>query len=229
MAVASGAIRLIRPVRTARSDLDERVDAGARSWSRRRATQSTPGGQVVDELGPARRRPSGSGGRRRWRAGRPSGHGTRRSRGRAHRRRRPRPSAASGRRRRPAARSRAWRRAPWRSPAAASIAARSPETTTWPGEFRFATPKTPCADARSTSSGSAGVVEADDRGHAPVAARPEACISRPRSRTSRTPSASERALAATSAEYWPIEWPAENAGPAASTPSSAQRARTAAR
>ena len=28
-------------------------------------------------------------------------------------------------------------------PSAASIAGRSPDTTTWPGELRFATPKTP--------------------------------------------------------------------------------------
>ena len=35
----------------------------------------------------------------------------------------------------------------------ASIAGRSPETTTWPGEFRLATPNTPCSEARATSSG----------------------------------------------------------------------------
>ena len=47
---------------------------------------------------------------------------------------------------------------------------------------------------------------------APSRPWPDACISRPRSRTSRTPSARSSAPAATSAEYWPIEWPAAKAG-----------------
>ena len=58
---------------------------------------------------------------------------------------------------------------------------------------------------------------------------PEACISWPRRRTSRTASPRSRAPAATRAEYWPIEWPAANAGAGASMPSAAQRARIAAR
>ena len=55
-------------------------------------------------------------------------------------RRRPRPSAASGRPPRPAGRSPSGRRAPSRASAAASMAARSPDTTTWPGALRLATP-----------------------------------------------------------------------------------------
>ena len=58
---------------------------------------------------------------------------------------------------------------------------------------------------------------------------PEACISRPRSRTRRTPSARSSAPAATRAEYWPIEWPAAKAGAGTSTSSAAQRSRTASR
>ena len=37
---------------------------------------------------------------------------------------------------------------------AASTAGRSPDTTTWPGELRFATPKMPWSPAATTSSGS---------------------------------------------------------------------------
>ena len=64
---------------------------------------------------------------------------------------------------------------------------------------------------------------------APSRPRPDACISRPRSRTRRMPSASERTPAATSAEYWPIEWPAAKAGRGSATPAAAQRSRSAAR
>ena len=56
------------------------------------------------------------------------------------------------------------------SSAPASMAGRSPETTTWPGAFRFATTKTPCAEARGDQLGQTGVVEADERGHRAVAA-----------------------------------------------------------
>ena len=38
--------------------------------------------------------------------------------------------------------------------APASMAGRSPDTTTWPGALRLATTNTPCAEAPSTSSGS---------------------------------------------------------------------------
>ena len=55
--------------------------------------------------------------------------------------------------------------------AAASIAARSPETTTWPGELRFATAKMPCADAWRDELRDRRVVESEDRGHRAVAAR----------------------------------------------------------
>jgi hypothetical protein len=47
---------------------------------------------------------------------------------------------------------------------------------------------------------------------APSRPWPDACISRPRSRTRRIAVAERRAPAATSAEYWPIECPAANAG-----------------
>ena len=60
---------------------------------------------------------------------------------------------------------RAGRRGPWRRPRLASTAARSPETTTWPGELRLATPKAAVGRAWATQLGQPGVVEADDRGH----------------------------------------------------------------
>ena len=44
---------------------------------------------------------------------------------------------------------------------------------------------------------------------APLRSLPEACIWRPRSRTSRTASDREIEPAATRAEYWPMEWPAQ--------------------
>ncbi len=51
---------------------------------------------------------------------------------------------------------------------------------------------------------------------------------RPRSRTRRTPSSREMTPAATSAEYWPIECPAANAGVGAERPAAAHRSRNAA-
>ena len=59
---------------------------------------------------------------------------------------------------------------------------------------------------------------------APGRPAPDACISRPRSRTSRRPSAKDTEPAATSALYWPIEWPALKVG-RTSTPASCQRSR----
>ena len=97
---------------------------------------------------------------------------------------------------------------PFAIAAAASIAARSPDTTTWPGAFRFATANTPCADARSTSSGIAASSSPRIAAIAPSRPEPLACMRIPRSRTRRRPSGSVNALAATIAEYWPIEWPA---------------------
>ena len=89
--------------------------------------------------------------------------------------------------------------------AAASIAARSPDTTTWPGALRLATPNVPWAPAAATSSGSRASSRPMIAAIAPSRPAPDACIRRPRSRTSRSPSASEMTPAATSAEYWPIE------------------------
>ena len=56
------------------------------------------------------------------------------------------------------------------SSAPASMAGRSPETTTWPGALRLATTKTPCASARLDQLGESRVVEADERRHRAVAA-----------------------------------------------------------
>ena len=47
---------------------------------------------------------------------------------------------------------------------------------------------------------------------APSSPEPDACMARPRARTSRMPSSREMTPAATSALYWPIEWPAAKAG-----------------
>ena len=94
------------------------------------------------------------------------------------------------------------------SSAAASIAARSPDTTIWPGEFRFATAKTPCFDAPSTRAGTEASSRPRIAAIAPSRPAPLACIRRPRSRTRRMPSGRLSALEATIAEYWPIEWPA---------------------
>ena len=115
------------------------------------------------------------------------------------------------------------------SSAPASTAARAPETTTWPGAFRFATTKMPCAEAAATSSGSRASSRPMRAAIAPSRPPPDACMRRPRSRTSRMPSASEMTPAATSAEYWPIEWPAAKAGRGSSIPAAAQRSRIAAR
>ena len=54
--------------------------------------------------------------------------------------------------------------------APASIAARSPDTTTWPGELRLATTKVPWAERRGDELGQPRVVEADEGGHRAVAA-----------------------------------------------------------
>ena len=154
MASASGAMRLMRPVRTLPGPTSMNVvDAGG-GHPLDRADPVDAGGEVLDELGPARRR-------RRDRAGvgigeerRRSGRGTRRRRGPSRM-----PSAAS-------AMSGEWaatdtgstiaRLAPsaLASSAPASMAARSPETTTWPGELRLATANDAVRGRRATSSGS---------------------------------------------------------------------------
>ncbi|MBF8290708.1 MAG: hypothetical protein HW391_1676 [Chloroflexi bacterium] len=113
--------------------------------------------------------------------------------------------------------------------APASMAARSPETTTWPGAFRFATPNVPLAPARATSSGIAASSRPMIAAIAPSLPWPDACIWRPRSRTSRTPSSSEMTSAATMAEYWPMECPAANRGAGNASPAAADRSRSAAR
>ncbi len=81
--------------------------------------------------------------------------------------------------------------------APASIAARSPETTTWPGELRLATTKVPCGAAASRSSGRRASSRPMRAAIAPSRPSPDACISSPRRRTRRTPSSSESTSAAT--------------------------------
>ena len=99
------------------------------------------------------------------------------------------------------------------SSAPASTAARSPETTTWPGALRLATTKMPCDERPGHEFGEMGVVEADQRGHRPVAAVARAPASGGRARGPGGRRRRGRATpAATSAEYWPIEWPAAKAG-----------------
>ena len=73
--------------------------------------------------------------------------------------------------------------------APASMAARSPDTTTWPGALRLATTKVPWAEAAGDELGQAGVVEADQRRHGPVAtlARTPASGGRARGRGGRRP------------------------------------------
>ena len=114
-------------------------------------------------------------------------------------------------------------------PSAASTAGRSPLTTTWPGELRFATPKMPCSPACATSSGRRSSSRPMIAAMRPSRPAPEACIFWPRIRTRRTASARSSAPAATRAEYCPIEWPAANAGSGMSTPSWYQRSLTASR
>ena len=58
------------------------------------------------------------------------------------------------------------------SSAPASMAGRSPETTTWPGAFRLATTKMPCVRGAGDQLGQSRVVEADERRHRAVATLP---------------------------------------------------------
>ncbi len=85
--------------------------------------------------------------------------------------------------------------------APASMARRSPDTTTWPGEFRFATTNVPWAEALAMRSGSFASSSPMSAAIAPSRPCPEACMSSPRWRTRRTPSASDTTRPATSAEY----------------------------
>ena len=214
-ASASGAIRLMRPVRTRPGpDLDEAWSTPAARIRSTAATQSTPAvrcstssarapSAVVIGRASALARSGAVGSRKSTPARTPGAS----------------PSAASAisgewaatetgriddlagaellrdRRRRP------------RSPA------RSPETTTWPGEFRLATPKTPCGRgprdelrerARRRGRGSRPSPRRGRR-------RTPASADRARGRGGRRPRARSRS-AATRAEYWPIEWPAAKAG-----------------
>ena len=228
---ASGAMRLMRPVRTLPGPTSTNVVTPAAAM---RSTARDPvdaGGQVLDELGPG-----GLGGRDRAGVGvgeQRDGRVAERDRRRARRAspRRPRPSAASGRRPRPAGRSRAWRRASLASSAPASIAGRSPETTTWPGRVavgddeRCRAPRRRCDELREP-----GVVEADDRGHRAVAARAgrlhqpaaladeaDAVVERDDARPRRAPSTG------------PSSGRRRRRAPAPATPAAAQRSRSAAR
>ena len=114
--------------------------------------------------------------------------------------------------------------------AAASIAARSPDTTTWPGELRFATAKTPCAEASLDELRDRRVVEPEDGGHraVPAGAARLHLERRAHGRAGRRP-ASVSAPAATIAEYWPIEWPAMKRGAGSAIPAAAARSRAATR
>ena len=116
---------------------------------------------------------------------------TRCRRGRAACPRRPRPSAGSGPRRRRAGRSRASRRGPWRSRRRPRW--RAAPRRRRPGRERCGSRRRRCrgADAPATSSGSRSSSRPMSAAIAPSRPPPEACISRPRSRTRRTPSSSE--------------------------------------
>ena len=110
---------------------------------------------------------------------------------------------------------------PFAAAAAASTAGRAPETTTWPGELRFATPKVPWAAPAATRSSRRSSGRPMIAAIAPGWPSPEACMRRPRSRTRRIPSASEITPVATRAEYWPMEWPAAKVGTSGALPAAA--------
>ena len=191
----------------ARADLDERRRRRRRSCAPRRATQSTPAVRwsTSSARRPRRRGSPGVGiggaaavGSRNSTSARTVriavgrlGH-ERRVRGDAHRQH-------DG----------ALRAELLRDLGGASMAARSPDTTTWPGvavgtriRRGAGRPRRARAARRRRGRGSRP---------SPLATlAPSACIRRPRSRTSRTPTARNSALAATSALYWPIERPAQN-------------------
>ncbi len=118
---------------------------------------------------------------------------------------------------------------PFAAAAAASTAGRAPETTTWPGELRFATPNVPWAAPAATRSSRRSSGRPMIAAIAPGCPSPDACMRRPRSRTRRMPSASEITPAATRAEYWPMEWPAAKAGPSGCRPAAALRSWSARR
>ena len=170
MTSASGAIRLMSPVRTRPGpDLDEGRDAGG-GHPLDRADPVDAGGQVLDELRSAAVGGRDRRGRRRWRGAGRSGRGTRCRRGRRACPRPPRPSAGSGRRRRRAAR--------WRASAPSSLAISAPASiagalaaTRRPGRarcgWRRRTRRAP--RRRVDELGEPRVVEADDRGHRAVA------------------------------------------------------------
>ena len=206
MISASGAMRLMRPVRTRPGPISTKVVTPAAAIRSTARIQSTPA--VRCSTSSVRHASAVSIGRASAlaRSGIAGSWNVDAGEGRAHARRPPRPSAGSGPRPRPAARWRAWRRAPWRARRRPRWPARSPETTTWPGALRLATTKTPCAEARGDQLGESGVVEADERGHRAVAAlaRTPASAGRARARAGRRPRV-ESAPAATRAEYWPIE------------------------
>ena len=170
-ASASGAMRLMRPVRTWPGPTSMKVgDAGGGH----RADGADPvdaGGQVVDELGPA-----ALGGGDQARVGVGEERGLRVAEGDpgedlAHPGRRVGHQRASGRRRETGSSIARFAPRLFAMPRAASTAGRSPLTTTWPGELRFATPKMPWRRGLLDERREARVVEADDRGHAALAAR----------------------------------------------------------
>ena len=188
---ASGAIRRIRPERTRPGPTSTKRVTPAALMAVDGGDPVDAGRQVVDELGAA-----GLGG------GERRGVGVREQRhGGLARRPRPRgrpacPAAAS-------AMSGEWAAtltgrttarlapSPFAAAAAASTAGRTPETTTWPGELRFATPKVPWAAPAATRSSRRSSGRPMIAAIAPGCPSPEACMRRPRSRTRRIPSASE--------------------------------------
>ena len=145
----------------------------------------------------------------------------------AHRRRPPRPSAASGRRR-DTGRTIDLAGAELLGRSRRRLDRRPLAGRRRPGPARCGSRRRRRRGrrARSTSSGSRASSRPMIAAIAPSRPGPDACIRRPRSRTSRTPSASEITPAATNAEYWPIEWPAAKRGRVVDRRASAHRSRS---
>ena len=221
MATASGAMRLMRPVRTWPGPTSMKVVTPSARHRLDRADPVDAGGEVVDELRAAAlggRDDAGVGVGEERRVGVVEGDA---GEDVAHARGRVGHERGVGGDARPAARWRASRRAPsrWRATPRPRRARRrrrpGPASSGSRRRTRRARRRAP------TSSREPGVVEPDD-------ARP----SGPRARCPTPASAGRgcgpggrrrarsRAPAATRAVYWPIEWPAAKAGSGMSTPSS---------
>ncbi len=97
---------------------------------------------------------------------------------------------------------------------AASMPILSPEITTWPGQLSLATWAMPPLSAAARAQISANFSSSSPKTAAirPGDSWPACFISRPRSRTRRSPSSRLRAPAATRAVYSPMLWPAMNWG-----------------